>query len=609
MKIKKSRKMLFASSVMSLLMLLVACGGGSSGKKTPPPPSLQVISVSPAAINGEIPPGEKGQFKATGSYSNGSTQDLTESVTWVSTDLAVATVSNVSGEKGLSATVAQGTAQIYAILGSVESTRVTIKVSSSAVTLDRIIVEALTEGPAYVGRTKKFKAVAHYSNNASYTVTEVVTWASSMTGIAIINSSGVATGVAVGDTTITAQSPDGSMISNPLALKVSPGVLDALTIEPAREIKLPAGLSGPFRAIASFSDNYTGDATEYVDWTSSNTAVATVSNSSGSKGVVTAQGIGTATITATDSSSGINATRKLQVTDAVFQSITVYPEEPEEMPAGYGFMQQFYATADLSDGDKFEATEQVNWVSTNSPVATASNSLGSKGLVTALEAGETTISANFSDKRGDRDLTVNNSTVDSLTILPSTPDPIPVGRSQDMFGWAIFTNGKEFNLSERLTWQTSDDGINPTDSATISISVVGAKTADEDGGKALVKGKAVGTAYVRVVDGVTSKTSAWKEVTVTNEVLTTVEIVPGTPLDLPKEGGMVFRLWGRYSDGTRVNFSSMANWTSSDTNIALVSNDGRLKGATYGVSAGSVTITATDPISSESRSVSLTVVD
>jgi uncharacterized protein YjdB len=603
--------------IISGILSMVACGGSSSGSKTPPtvpvPVTLTQISIEPAAVNGEIPPGEKGQFKATGNYSNGSTQDLTESVTWVSTNAAFATVSNDAGEKGVGTTVAEGTAQIYAILDSVESTRVTINVSPDTETLVRIIVEPMTEGPGHVGRTKKFKAVAHYSNNASYTVTEVVTWASTETGIATIDSSGVATGMAEGSTDITAQSPDGSMISNPAALEVSAAVLDSLTIEPATVIKLPAGLYGPFKAIAAFSDNYTGDATNYVDWSSSDTAVATVSNSDGSKGLVTGIKVGTATITATDTSSvpSISATRDVQVTDAVFQSITVYPEEPEDMPAGYGFMQQFYATADLSDGSKYDATERVNWLSTDPNVATASNSIGSKGLVTALEVGETTIQASYSDKKGDRGLIVNNSTVASLRILPTTPDSIEVGRSQDLYGWAIFTNGKEFNLSERLTWQASDDGINPTDSAIISIIVVDAKTADEDGGKAQVKGKAAGTAYVRVVDGVTSKTSPWITVTVTSSVsnpLKMVEIQPGTP-SVKKETGLKFYLIGTYEDLTRVRFTSMANWTSSDPNIALVSNEGIYKGACYAVSAGSVTITATDPISDMSTFVTFTVMD
>jgi hypothetical protein len=101
-------------------------------------------------------------------------------------------------------------------------------------------------------------------------------------------------------------------------------------------------------------------------------------------------------------------------------------------------------------------------------------------------------------------------------------------------------------------------------------------------------------------------------VTVTSALsnpLELVEIEPRTPSDVKKETGIRLRLIGTYEDLTRVNFTSMANWTSSDSSIALVSNEGIAKGACYGVSAGSVTITATDPISTKSTSVTLTVVD
>jgi len=55
---------------------------------------------------------------------------------------------------------------------------------------------------------------------------------------------------------------------------------------------IPTGLTDTFKATGVFSDNSTLDLTSSVTWSSSVTAVATIGNSSGSKGVATAVATG-----------------------------------------------------------------------------------------------------------------------------------------------------------------------------------------------------------------------------------------------------------------------------------------------------------------------------
>ncbi|MBK7249343.1 MAG: Ig-like domain-containing protein [Gammaproteobacteria bacterium] len=93
------------------LMTLTACGGGGGG--SPPPPSLTTISVTPAAPSVAL--GGTQQFTATGRYSDGSTQNLTTTATWSSSDRSVATIA--SG--GLATSVGTGTTTISAASGSV----------------------------------------------------------------------------------------------------------------------------------------------------------------------------------------------------------------------------------------------------------------------------------------------------------------------------------------------------------------------------------------------------------------------------------------------------------------------------------------------------------
>src|SRR5262249_15781773 len=79
---------------------------------TAPLRSLQSLSISPQTPS--VAKGSKQQFSATGSYTDGSTQDLTTQVTWASSMTNVATISNAAGSQGLATTLAVGTTTISA---------------------------------------------------------------------------------------------------------------------------------------------------------------------------------------------------------------------------------------------------------------------------------------------------------------------------------------------------------------------------------------------------------------------------------------------------------------------------------------------------------------
>jgi len=92
--------------------MLVSCGGGGN-TSPPPPPALQSISITPQNLTNSA--GQTQQFQATGSYSDGSTRDLTTTVSWSSATPGVATIART----GLAASLAAGTATIQATSGSI----------------------------------------------------------------------------------------------------------------------------------------------------------------------------------------------------------------------------------------------------------------------------------------------------------------------------------------------------------------------------------------------------------------------------------------------------------------------------------------------------------
>ena len=82
-------------------------------------PTLNSISVTPWDLRVNL--GYQLQFVAMGTYSEGSTANLTQHVYWASSDTTIVTVSNLDGSEGVATAVGSthGTATITAALGTV----------------------------------------------------------------------------------------------------------------------------------------------------------------------------------------------------------------------------------------------------------------------------------------------------------------------------------------------------------------------------------------------------------------------------------------------------------------------------------------------------------
>lgn len=145
--------------------------------------------------------------------------------------------------------------------------------------------------------TAQFTAQATFGNNSTGDVTTQVTWGSSNSSVATINTSGLATaasslpsGTKLATTNITAKS--GSVNSNTATLTVATVHIQSIAVSPGSQIA-SAGTQVQFTASATLADGTLGiGITNLCTWTSSNTAVATVASS----GLATAVSTGTATI-------------------------------------------------------------------------------------------------------------------------------------------------------------------------------------------------------------------------------------------------------------------------------------------------------------------------
>jgi hypothetical protein len=129
--------------------------------------ALKSIAVTPGTAT--IPKGLTQQYTATGTYSDASTADITSSVTWASSDTAVATIDSA----GLATGVGDGSTNITAALDSVVSNTATLTVTApilQSIAVATIDSAGLATGVGD-GSTEITAALGLISDTAALTVT------------------------------------------------------------------------------------------------------------------------------------------------------------------------------------------------------------------------------------------------------------------------------------------------------------------------------------------------------------------------------------------------------------------------------------------------------
>jgi hypothetical protein len=161
---------------------------------------LTAITITPA--NPAVPVGNAQQFKATGTFTGGSTRDVTSSVTWSSSATTVATISNAGTTHGLATALAAGTTTVKAAHGTIKATTV-LTVNAAGPTLVSITVTPAAPSIA-IGTQQQFTATGNYLDGSTQDLTETAAWSSSAPSIATISTTGLASTVASGQSTIAA---------------------------------------------------------------------------------------------------------------------------------------------------------------------------------------------------------------------------------------------------------------------------------------------------------------------------------------------------------------------------------------------------------------------
>jgi hypothetical protein len=187
------------------------------------PAALTAVAVTPASAT--VAKGLGQAFQLVGSYTDGTTQDVTGAAVWTTSDLVGTEVASLTA-KGFALGKNLGQAQLKAEhMG---------KAATATLTVTAPVLTRLTLAPASpsiaIGATQQFTVQGLYSDGGSKDLSGVVTFAiadvAPATGVATLSPSGLATGKSKGRATVST-SYLGLRAETTLAVGLPPGVCSA----------------------------------------------------------------------------------------------------------------------------------------------------------------------------------------------------------------------------------------------------------------------------------------------------------------------------------------------------------------------------------------------
>jgi uncharacterized protein YjdB len=334
-------------------------------------------SVAPTGIslntsNSAVAVGGKITLSAAITPSNATNQN----VKWSTNDSSIASISAATGSSITVTGIKSGTATVTAVSSADSSLK-----ASCTVTVTGIPVTSVTVNPTslsvLVNSTGQISSVISPVNATD----QNVIWKSDKTSVAIVDPSGVVTGVAAGTANVTVTTEDGNMTATcVVTVTYVPVEVTGVTLS-VNNASIGKGSSIVLSATVAPSS-----ATDQtVSWTSSDTNIATVSSSNGASVTVTGVLAGSSVITVTTADGNYSATCAVTVTD-VAASVAVSGANTITTDSGTVTLSAAVYPATVS--------QIVYWTSDNPLVASIDSSTG---VVSAVQTGSVNIYATTTD--------------------------------------------------------------------------------------------------------------------------------------------------------------------------------------------------------------------
>lgn len=488
-------------------------------------PTLVSLAITPL-VSTSLLVGAQQQFAATGTWSDGRASDLTATSTWTSSNTAVVSV----GSTGLATTQGAGVATVTATSHGVKaSLPITVLAPATLVS-----VAVTPQNPLLtLNGQQQFVATGTYSDGQVRDLTSSCAWTSSSPdAVSVGGTTGLASGVASGSSTVTANS-GGIQGSTTVTVSPSAPTLVSLSISPERTT-FGAGEQQQYLALGLYSDGQTRDVTDRSTWTSTDPSIVSI----GATGLASALGAGTTTITAALPAEGGQASISVTVAPptVVLVSLAVTPTAAMLVA---GDLQQYAAIGTYSDGTTADLTTQCTWTSSATTVLDIGNTTG---LATSVSAGTADVVATAPGGtiQGAATATVTPAPTTLLVIAVTPTSPALVrGGTQQLTATGTWSDGTTTDVTATSNWSTSD-------AAVASIDLTGLVTAQ--GG---------GTATITAATGTLSGTAT---VTVAPHIVS-IEVTPAS-VSLGLNAQQQYTARATYNDLSVKDVTTQVAWTS-----------------------------------------------
>ncbi|WP_318442829.1 Ig-like domain-containing protein [Photobacterium leiognathi] len=536
--------------------------------------NISVKSLSPDASEASIYSGGQLSFAAEGIYSDGSTSPLTNKVTWYSSAVDIAQID----DKGILTGVNTGTIDVKASYEGIESNIINVRITDAILSSIAISVKSLSpDASIYSGGQLSLAAEGVYSDGTTSSLTNKVTWHSSVIDIAQIDDKGILTGVSIG--TVDVKASYEGIESNMINVRITDAILTSMNISvkslspDASEASIYSGGQLSLAAEGIYSDGSTSPLTNKVTWHSSAIDIAQIDD----KGILT--GLNTGSVEVKASYEGIESNIiNVRITDAILTSMNISVKSLSSDASIYsGGKLSFAAEGIYSDGSTSPLTNKVTWHSSAVDVA----QIDGKGVLTGVAIGTVEVKASYEGIESniinvritDAILTSMNISVKSLSPDASEAS-IYSGGQLSLAAEGTYSDGSTLSLTNKVTWHSSAVDIAQIDDKGI---LTGLNTGSVDV-KASYEGIESNIINVRITDAIlTSMNISVKSL---SSEVSDASIYSG--------GKLSFSAEGIYSDGTTSPLTNKVNWHSSAVDIALIDD----KGILTGVSIGTVDVKA-----------------
>ncbi|MEM7260564.1 MAG: hypothetical protein AAF488_01145, partial [Planctomycetota bacterium] len=408
-------------------------------------------SVSVSASSTTVALGDSVELVATALYPEGSLEVTAEAAWEVS---PAGTSLFTAGAPATLTAVSTSFVDVTATLGGVSSPPQSLELFDP--TVGAQLVSITIDGPTAAidaGESAPIVATGHRSDGTSEDLTGSVIWTVADPSIAAVSSGSpaVVAGLDAGTTTITASFAGITSAGFSVEVLPSPFAIESIVLV-GPSAPLAMFDSASLTATAIYYNGSSSDVSHKVFYDANPAGV--ISIASGSPALVTPEGPGTASVTA--SLAGISSN---EIDVQVLAPLTGLSLVVPTTSLSIGETVSVEVVASYSDGSQEDVTDQVNWWLGNSNVISVQG--GSPAIVTAETAGSSILAASLG-AIGSSPVTIEvaggTPTLTQL-VLASTASQIGLGDTTFLSLTGEFSDGSSVDLTGQASYNVTPNGM------------------------------------------------------------------------------------------------------------------------------------------------------